>query len=158
MEMNEEKRGKFIESAGKRVNNVIHDIQILEPMARSSVYDFSKDDVEQMFTAMQETLDNVRDSYYKKFEEKAKTEKKVFTFGSAYAMPKVNTEVKNEISDATHVETTGATEVADVMETVDMPQEIAQNEEVIDDSFETISDFSVEQLDGEIATQEGNIF
>ena len=81
--MNEEKREKFIESAGKRVNNVIHDIQILEPMARSNVYDFSKDDVDEMFAAMQETLNNVKDSYYKKFEEKAKTEKKVFTFGSS---------------------------------------------------------------------------
>ena len=34
MEINEEKRQKFVESAGKRVNNVIHDIEILEPMTR----------------------------------------------------------------------------------------------------------------------------
>lgn len=81
--MNEEKREKFIESAGKRVNNVIHDIEILEPMARSNIYDFSKEDVDEMFTAMQETLNNVKDSYYKKFEEKARAEKKVFTFGSS---------------------------------------------------------------------------
>lgn len=82
MEINEEKRQKFIESAGKRVNNVIHDIEILEPMARSNVYDFTKDDVNQMFQAMQETLDNVKESYYRKFEEKAKADKKVFTFGA----------------------------------------------------------------------------
>ena len=82
MEINEEKRQKFIESAGKRVNNVIHDIEILEPMARSSAYDFSKDDMEEMFNAMQETLDNVRESFNKKFEEKSKAEKKVFTFGA----------------------------------------------------------------------------
>ncbi len=82
MEINEEKREKFIESAGKRVNNVIHDIEILEPMARSNVYDFTKDDVEQMFDAMQETLTNVRENYYKRFEEKSKAEKKVFTFGA----------------------------------------------------------------------------
>ena len=54
MEVNEEKRAKFMENAGKRVNKVMHDIQILEPMARSSVYDFTKEDVEEMFTAMQE--------------------------------------------------------------------------------------------------------
>ena len=36
MEINEEKRKKFMEYAGKRVNNVLHDIQILEPMSRSS--------------------------------------------------------------------------------------------------------------------------
>ena len=29
MEVNEEKRKKFMEYAGKRVNNVMHDIQIL---------------------------------------------------------------------------------------------------------------------------------
>ena len=32
MEVNEEKRKKFMEFAGKRVNNVMHDIQILEPI------------------------------------------------------------------------------------------------------------------------------
>ena len=40
-EVNEEKRAKFMEFAGKRVNNVLHDIQILEPMARSNSYDFT---------------------------------------------------------------------------------------------------------------------
>ena len=49
MEVNEEKRQKFMENAGKRVNKVMHDIQILEPMSRSSVYDFTKQDVEEMF-------------------------------------------------------------------------------------------------------------
>ena len=82
MEINSEKREKFIESASKRVNNVIHDIDILEPMARSSVYDFTRDDVNQMFDAMQETLNNVRETYNKKFEEKAKQDKKVFSFGA----------------------------------------------------------------------------
>ena len=43
-----------MEYAGKRVNNVLHDIQILEPMARSNSYDFTKEDVEKMFTAMLE--------------------------------------------------------------------------------------------------------
>ena len=57
MEVNEEKRAKFMENAGKRVNKVMHDIQILEPMARSSVYDFTKEDVEEMFTAMQDALE-----------------------------------------------------------------------------------------------------
>ena len=96
MEINEEKRTKFIESAGKRVNNVMHDIEILEPMARSNVYDFTRDDVDQMFTAMQETLDNVKETYYKKFEEKAKAEKKVFTFGAAPTQSSIITEEVSE--------------------------------------------------------------
>lgn len=81
MEVNEEKRNKFMESAGKRVNNVMHDIQILEPMARSNVYDFTQNDVEEMFTAMQDALDTAKAEFARKFEEKSKAEKKVFSFG-----------------------------------------------------------------------------
>lgn len=83
MEVNEEKRKKFMEFAGKRVNNILHDIQILEPMARSNSYDFTKQDLNEMFTAIEETLANTKEEFFKKFEEKAKTEKKVFTFGSS---------------------------------------------------------------------------
>ena len=75
--LNEEKRKKFIVYAGKRVNNVLHDIQILEPMARSNSYDFTKQDVEDMFNAMQETLNNAKEEFYKKFDEKAKAEKTI---------------------------------------------------------------------------------
>ena len=96
MEVNEEKRNKFMEYAGKRVNNVMHDIQILEPMSRSSVYDFTKEDVEEMFFAMQETLDNAKAEFNKKFEEKSRTEKKVFSFGNT-VMPK--TEVEENIEE-----------------------------------------------------------
>lgn len=80
MEVNEEKRKKFMEYAGKRVNNVMHDIQILEPMARSNSYDFTKEDVEKMFFAMQESLDATKAEFNKRFEEKARTERKVFSF------------------------------------------------------------------------------
>ena len=85
MQVNEEKRKKFMEYAGKRVNNVLHDIQILEPMSRSTSYDFTKQDVEEMFTAMQESLDTAKAEFYKKFEEKARSEKKVFSFGTSTA-------------------------------------------------------------------------
>ena len=87
MEINEEKRQKFMEYAGKRVNNVLHDMQILEPMARSTSYDFTRQDVQEMFAAMQETLNNVKAEFEKKFEEKARAEKKVFSFGSTAAAP-----------------------------------------------------------------------
>lgn len=82
MEINEEKRMKFMENAGKRVNKVMHDIQILEPMARSSVYDFTKEDVEEMFSAMQESLNTAKVEFDKKFEEKIKSERRVFSFGA----------------------------------------------------------------------------
>ena len=96
MVVNEEKRNKFMEFAGKRVNNVMHDIQILEPMARSSAYDFTKEDVEEMFNAMQETLNDAKAEFYKKFEEKAKAEKKVFSFGTAKSVVSEVTEVSEE--------------------------------------------------------------
>lgn len=84
MEVNEEKRQKFIEYAGKRVNNVMHDIQILEPMSRSNSYDFTKQDLEEMFTAMQDCLNATKEEFYKKFEEKeAKVARKTFTFGAS---------------------------------------------------------------------------
>ena len=82
MQVNEEKRKKFMEYAGKRVNNVLHDIQILEPMSRSNSYDFTRQDVDEMFNAMQETLNNAKAEFEKKFDEKARSEKKTFSFGS----------------------------------------------------------------------------
>lgn len=97
-EVNEEKRAKFMEFAGKRVNNVLHDIQILEPMARSNSYDFTKEDVEAMFNAMQESLNDAKEEFYKKFEEKARASKEVFSFGTA--------PVATEVEVAPAVETT----------------------------------------------------
>ena len=82
MEVNQEKRAKFMENAGKRVNKVMHDIEILEPMSRSNVYDFTKEDVEEMFSAMQNALDTAKAEYNKKFEGRAKTERKLFSFGT----------------------------------------------------------------------------
>ncbi len=82
MEINEKKREKFMNYAGKRVNNIMHDIQILEPMSRSNSYDFTKEDVEEMFNAIQETLNNTKYEFEKKFERKERIEKKVFSFGA----------------------------------------------------------------------------
>ena len=103
MEVNEEKRKKFMEYAGKRVNNVLHDIQILEPMSRSTSYDFTKQDVEEMFTAMQESLDTAKAEFYKKFEEKARSEKKVFTFGAS-------SNVETTLESTSTLDTTSSTE------------------------------------------------
>lgn len=99
MEVNEEKRAKFMENAGKRVNKVMHDIQILEPMARSNVYDFTKEDVEKMFFAMQDALDTAKAEYNKKFEEKTRVGRKVFSFESTI-IPTVSQEENNADSNA----------------------------------------------------------
>lgn len=91
MEVNQEKRAKFMENAGKRVNKVMHDIEILEPMSRSNVYDFTKEDVEEMFSAMQNALDTAKAEYNKKFEGRAKTERKLFSFGTGVNTNPVST-------------------------------------------------------------------
>ncbi len=96
MEVNEEKRQKFMEYAAKRVNNVMHDISILEPMARSNSYDFTRADVDEMFNAIQGSLDSVREEYYRKFEAKAKTSKQAFSFGQTKACEVESTDVKVE--------------------------------------------------------------
>ena len=96
-EVNEEKRNKFIEFAGKRVNNVLHDIQILEPMARSNSYDFTRQDVEEMFNAIQDSLNDAREEFNKKFEEKARSTKKTFSFGnSSVSTEMVNNDIQSE--------------------------------------------------------------
>ena len=97
MEVNEEKRKKFMEFAGKRVNKVMHDIQILEPMARSNSYDFTKEDVEKMFCAMQESLNSTKAEFEKKFEEKARAERKVFSFDSNISVPSEEENINIEI-------------------------------------------------------------
>jgi len=128
MKINEEKRAKFIESAGKRVNNVLHDMQILEPMARSSVYDFTKQDIEEMFCAMQESLDNLKAEFYKKFEEKARSEKKVFSFGAKANVASV--EESEEYITAPAIETTTSTVAATEETTEVIPELTAVNEEL----------------------------
>lgn len=103
MVINEEKRQKFMEYAGKRVNNVLHDMQILEPMSRSAAYDFTRQDVDEMFAAMQETLNNVRAEFEKKFEEKARAEKKVFTFGQTAPAEATATVASTPVVSATNI-------------------------------------------------------
>ena len=116
MEVNEEKRIKFMENAGKRVNKVMHDIQILEPMARSSVYDFTKSDVEEMFLAMQESLNTAKAEFEKKFEEKTKAERRLFSFGTNNAPTTQNDNVVQPQNNAAiqNVETAEETVVAGV--------------------------------------------
>lgn len=142
MEINEEKRQKFIENAGKRVNNVLHDIEILEPMARSNNYDFTKADVEEMFTAMQETLNNVKEEYYKKFEMKAKSERKAFVFGQSANVVKENVVSTPVQSVTNNLEINAVENASDVIESA-----VATNDEIVNEvenAIEENVDFSAE--------------
>lgn len=100
MEINEQKRQKFMENASKRVNNVMHNIQILEPMARSNTYDFTRNDVEEMFAAMQETLDNTKAEFIRKLEGSARTERKAFSFGQSSVVNTLENKIMDSVSNA----------------------------------------------------------
>ena len=142
--VNEEKRKKFIENAGKRVNNVLHDIQILEPMARSNTYDFTRTDVEDMFRAMQETLNDAKEEFNRKFDEKARAEKKTFTFGqtpvadvnSVYSNVDANTNGTDTVTNNASSYNT----VADVTNTYTTStyNNVATTPEVTADNIETV--------------------
>ena len=99
MEINEQKRQKFMENASKRVNNVMHNIQILEPMARSNTYDFTRNDVEEMFAAMQETLDNTKAEFIRKLEGSARTERKAFSFGQSSVVNTMENKDVNNVEE-----------------------------------------------------------
>lgn len=108
-----------MENAGKRVNKVMHDIQILEPMARSSVYDFTKGDVEEMFCAMQESLNTAKAEFEKKFEEKTKAERRLFSFGTNLASTVENNVTTNTVQAQNGVEDTNVAQNANpVAETI----------------------------------------
>lgn len=130
MQVNEEKRKKFMEYAGKRVNNVLHDIQILEPMSRSASYDFTKQDVEEMFNAMQETLNNAKIEFEKKFEEKARSEKKLFTFGASTPSVAVETPIITECDIPTTETATVVTEEVTFEPTTEEIPEPTENAEI----------------------------
>ena len=134
MEVNEEKRKKFMENAGKRVNKVMHDIQILEPMSRSSVYDFTKDDVDKMFFAMQDALNTAKAEYEKKFEEKSKTERRVFSFDNI------------EVQELSRVQN-GGNQVQNIVEnSVNQSQEIIENQDIVGNSGNIVIGDIVEEI------------
>ena len=87
---------------------------------------------------MQETLNNTKEEYYKKFEMKAKSEKKAFVFGqravttNEVGTPVVSTPVQNVVSN---VATEIAKNVADVAESV-----AANSDEIVNEAETVIED------------------
>lgn len=77
--VNQEKRKKFMEVAENRVQNVIHTLNILEPMGRSNNYDYTENDVEMMMTAIQESVEKLEKSLKQRFLNNSK-DKKAFSF------------------------------------------------------------------------------
>lgn len=72
---NETKNEKFVRIASPRVNAVIGKLDILSNCA-SSNYEYSEEQVESMFQAIRDAVDNC----YAQFQPKVKSEKEKFTF------------------------------------------------------------------------------
>ena len=72
---NDTKNEKFVRIASPRVNAVIDKLDILSNCA-SSNYEYSEEQVESMFQAIRDAVDNC----YAQFQPKVKSEKEKFTF------------------------------------------------------------------------------
>ena len=72
---NETKNEKFVRIASPRVNAVIDKLDILSNCA-SSNYEHTEEQVESMFQAIRDAVDNC----YSQFQPKVKSEKEKFTF------------------------------------------------------------------------------
>ena len=62
---NETKREKFIRLAEARTNKIIDMIQLLGNCSNSSAYDFSQQDVDKIFTAIENELREARKKFSK---------------------------------------------------------------------------------------------
>jgi len=92
MIVNEEKRKKFLNLAEARVQNVIHTMEIIVPMAKSPNYDYTEDDVNLMMTAIKDSYEKLEIALREKFTLEATREKSIFKFETAR---KVNKEIEN---------------------------------------------------------------
>lgn len=55
-----DKRGKFVELAEARVNRTIRDIRLIGNLSNRSAYEFTEQDVKQIFRILQAALDTAR--------------------------------------------------------------------------------------------------
>jgi len=65
MEGQESKHDRFKRLASKRVQNAIKKIELIGNLS-SPGYEYSEEDVEKIFTSLQQTLDSVKESFSKR--------------------------------------------------------------------------------------------
>ena len=58
--MSETKKEKFVRIAEARTNKIIDMVKLLGNCSNKAVYDYSKEDVKKIFTAIEEELKNAR--------------------------------------------------------------------------------------------------
>lgn len=57
------KRDKFVELAEARVNRTIKDIRLIGNLSNRSAYEFTEEDIRQMFRALQKELDSAKSRF-----------------------------------------------------------------------------------------------
>lgn len=66
------KRERFQVLAENRTNNVIHSIRILSHCANKSLYEYTSEEIEKIFKAIEETLNEAKMQFRDKKKEKFK--------------------------------------------------------------------------------------
>ncbi len=61
--MREKDREKFVELANKRVNNAIKAIQLIGNLSNKSNYDYTEEDISEIFAALNRELKSCRDRF-----------------------------------------------------------------------------------------------
>lgn len=72
MKENETKREKFIRLAENRTNKIIDTLELLSNLSNTRAYEYSQKDVDKMFTAIQNALNDAKRSYNKQDTSKTK--------------------------------------------------------------------------------------
>ena len=67
---NETKRAKFVRIAEARTNKIINMIQLLGNCSNQSLYEYTQKDVNKIFSAIQEELDEAKKRYNKQDSQK----------------------------------------------------------------------------------------
>ena len=70
MKNEETKRDKFVRIAEARTNKIINMIQLLGNCSNQSLYEYSQKDVNKIFNAIQEELDEAKKRYSKQDSQK----------------------------------------------------------------------------------------
>ena len=73
-EKNETKRERFVRIVEARTNKIINMVRLLGNCANKSIYEYDKDDVQQIFTTLEEEIKNAK----AKFSQSGEQENAIF--------------------------------------------------------------------------------
>lgn len=66
----ETKRERFIRVAESRTNKLLQQIKLIGNLSNQTIYDYSSEDIEKIFTAIESELKDAREQFYKQGSKK----------------------------------------------------------------------------------------